>query len=75
MIDTPFLTEEKLMESIVLIMSEGNVNSIDAIIEFCNKNLIDIEDIKPLIGPSLKERIRVDAMDTGLMRKESKLEF
>ena len=71
MTNVPFLTEEKFITEIEHIVRKDGLNHIEAILEFCKKNMIDVEDIKPLIGSSLKERVRVDAMKTGLMKKET----
>lgn len=50
-------------------------NYIDTIIEYCKENYIDLEDIKSLIHPTLKEKIRAEAMHTGLMKSLGTLEF
>lgn len=50
-------------------------NYIDTIIDYCRENYIDLEDIKSLIHPTLKEKIRAEAMKVGLMKSLGTLEF
>lgn len=48
---------------------------LETVIHYCNENGIDPEAIKSLIGPQLKDRIRIDAEDSNLLKKRSSLEF
>lgn len=75
MTEVPFLTEEKFLTEIENIIRQDGLNHIEAVLAFCEKNMLDVEDLKPLIGQSLKERIRADAMNSGLMKKEAVLPF
>ncbi len=70
-----FLTEEKLIAELEELIHMEDINYLEAVIAYCDKNKLDVEDIKPLIGPTLKERIRVDAMKNGLLKREATLPF
>jgi hypothetical protein len=48
---------------------------LEAVIQYCNESSIDPEAIKSLIGPQLKDRIRIDAEESNLMKKRTSLEF
>jgi Phage late-transcription coactivator len=43
----------------------------DVIIDFCQRNDIDVESISKLITRSLKEKIRVEATDKNLLTKKA----
>lgn len=70
-----FLTEEKLIAELEEIIYMEDVNYIEAILTYCDRYKLDVEDVKSIIGPTLKERIRVDAMNAGLLKKEAVLPF
>lgn len=70
-----FLTEEKLIAELEEIIHMEDINYLEAVLTFCDRHKLDVEEIKPLIGTTLKERIRVDAMNNGLMKKEAALPF
>lgn len=60
-------------EHIERICKDGNY--IETIIEFCDENFIDLLDIKTLIHPTLKEKIRNEAIESGLLLSLGKLDF
>lgn len=64
---TEFMTEQKFLQEIKNSMKEHNTNHIEAILHFCNEHEIDVEDIKQFVGKSLKNLIRHDAENEGLM--------
>ena len=43
----------------------------EAVMKFCDENRIDVEEVLPLIGRTLKEKIRVDAENAGYMKTKS----
>lgn len=66
-----FLTEEKFMTRISELVKQKGLDHMEAVIQFCDENKIDVEDIIPLIGRTLKEKIRVDAENGGFMKTKS----
>lgn len=65
-----FLTDESFMITIERMVAQKKINHIEAVIEFCSQNSIDIEEILPLITRPLKEKIKLDAMETGMMKAQ-----
>ena len=63
-----FFTEETFMKYINVIVENKGLDHMEAVIEFCSENNLDVEDVIPLIGRSLKEKIRVDAENAGMMK-------
>ncbi len=68
-----FLTPESFMIIIETMMKDKRINHIDAVMEFCSDNEIDVEEVVPLITRPLKEKIKVDAMEAGMMKMEARL--
>lgn len=66
-----FLTEEKFMTRIQTLVKEKGLDHMEAVIQFCDENRVDVEDVIPLIGRTLKEKIRVDAENGGFMKTKS----
>ena len=58
------------IESLVQVNVE--MNYIDAIIYFCEKNSIDLESVPKLISKPLKEKIRYEAMQLNFLQKTSR---
>lgn len=68
---TEFMTEQKFLQEIKTSMKENNTNHIEAILAFCNEHELDVEDVKQFVGKSLKNLIRHDAENEGLMMSRS----
>ena len=50
-------------------------NYIDTVIEYCSKLYISLEDVKPFIHPTLKEKIKAEAISSNLMKSLGQLDF
>ena len=55
-----------------LVQTNEDMNYIDAIIHFCEKNNIDIESVPKLISKPLKEKIKCEAMELNFLKKTSR---
>lgn len=66
-----FLTEEKFMTRINELVKGKGLDHMEAVIEFCDENKIDVEEVLPLIGRTLKEKIKVDAENGGYMKTKN----
>ena len=58
------------IESLVLTVPE--MNYIDAIIHFCEKNSIDVESVPKLITKPLKEKLKSEAMELNFLKRSSR---
>jgi hypothetical protein len=45
----------------------------DAVIDYCQTNDVDIDNVGGLITPSLKEKIQLEAEDNNMMKPRGKL--
>lgn len=68
-----FLTPEKFMTIIIRMMREHNINIIEAVVMYCDKNDIDVEEVQPFIKRQMKEMIKHEAQVSGMMKRESTL--
>ena len=55
-----------------LVQTNEEMNYIDAIVYFCEKNNIDVESVPKLISKPLKEKIKYDAMELNFLKKTSR---
>jgi len=71
-IEDKFLTPSKFSLEIERIVSEENMNYIDAICYYCEINSIEVDSITKLISKPLKERLKYDAINLNFMKKTSR---
>jgi len=53
------------------IVNQKRCSYMDAVVLFCDENEIDTSTIKPLISKSLKEKIKLEAIDLKLLKEKS----
>ena len=55
-----FLTKEKFADDVEHLVLETNMNYIDAIVEYCERNGLELESVGKLVSKPLKEKLRFD---------------
>ena len=55
-----------------LVQVNKDMNYIDAVIHFCEKNNIDIESVPKLIPKPLKEKIKYEASELNFLKRSSR---
>jgi len=71
-IESKFLTPQKFAMEIEKIVAEERSNYIDAIVQYCDTNSIEVESITKLISKPLKEKLKWDATRLNFMKATSK---
>lgn len=72
-LEKKFFCPTKFAQEIeVLVKNNKDMNYIDAIIHFCEKNNIDLESVPKLISKPLKEKIKYDAMELNFLKRTSR---
>ena len=71
-INKRFVSKEKFAEDIEHLVLTTNMNYIDAIIQYCEDNEIELESVGKLISKPLKEKIKYVATELNYMKKTSK---
>jgi len=55
-----------------LVLHNNDMNYIDAIVHFCDKNGVDVESVPKLISKPLKEKIKCDAQELNFMKRTTR---
>jgi len=72
-IEDKFFCPTKFTQQIEeLVQVNEDMNYIDAIIHFCEKNNVDVESVPKLISKPLKEKIKYEAMELNFLKKTSR---
>lgn len=66
-----FLSKEKFAVDIEEIVRTSDLNYIDAIVEYCDRNGVEIEVAVKLISKPLKEKLRFDATELNYLKRTS----
>ena len=67
-----FMTAAKFSVEIENIVKEGDLNYIEAIVQFCEDKNIEMDGISKLISKPLKEKLKFDAQRLNYMKRTSK---
>lgn len=62
--------EERFTQEINNSVRMHRVSVMDAITLFCDENSMDIHDVIPLIGSTMKEKIRLDAAKRRMIKDQ-----
>ena len=73
-IEEQFLTRAKFTKLIESTVAEKKMPYMDAILQLCEKNDIDIEDIKKFISPIIKDKLEAEAMNLNYLPKKNSLD-
>jgi hypothetical protein len=72
-LESKFYCPNKFAQEIEdLVQINVEMNYIDAIVHFCEKNSLDVESIPKLISKPLKEKIKYEAMELNFLKKTSR---
>lgn len=66
------MTTARFSQDVEKVAFENNMNYIDAIVFYCEKNEIEIESVPKLISKPLKEKLKYDAQKLNYMKKTSR---
>tara|TARA_B100002019_G_scaffold284757_1_gene292842 strand:+ start:1436 stop:1720 length:285 start_codon:yes stop_codon:yes gene_type:complete len=71
LITKEFSTSTEFSQFIEKKASSGS-NYIDVLLDYCIRNEIEIESVKKLLTPSLKEKLKAEAQDLNLLKQNDK---
>ncbi len=72
-LEEKFYCPTKFAQEVEKIVQENpDVNYIDAVIIFCERNKIDLESVPKLLSKPLKEKIKFQAMELNFLKKTSR---
>ena len=67
------MTPKKISMSIEKLAKDSESSYLDALLDYCEKNSVEPEQIKPLITKSLKEKLEVNARELNFLPKVATL--
>lgn len=72
-LEKKFFCPTKFAQEIEVIVKDNEeMNYIDAIIFFCEKNKIELDSVSKLISKPLKEKIKSNAIDLNFLKRTSR---
>ena len=67
-----FISKDKFASDIEELVLNSSMNYIDAIVQYCENNSIELDTIKKLISKPLREKIKYDAMELNFLKKTTR---
>ncbi len=64
-----FLSKDKFAEDIESLVLETKMSYIDAIVQYCEDNNIEVETVNKLVSKPLKEKIRWEATELNYSKE------
>lgn len=71
-LNSKFISKDKFAEDIEALVLRTKMNYIDAIVEYCSQNEIEVESVSKLLNKPLKEKIKADATELNYLKKTSR---
>jgi len=65
-----FYTKEQFQKDIQALIELHDCTHLEAMMLFCQEKKVDTEDILPLMTPYLKNKLFIDGMSCGILKKE-----
>lgn len=74
-IEEQFLSKTKFSKLIEETVIKNRLSYMDAIIEICEQNMIDLLDVKKFISPIIKDKLEAEARALNYLPKRNTLPF
>jgi hypothetical protein len=71
-LEEKFLCSNKFAQKIETIVKDYNLSYIDAILQFCEENSVEVETIPKLLSKPLKEKLKFEATQLNFLKPTSK---
>ena len=71
-LESKFFCPSRFAQEIESLVSEQKSSYIDAIVNFCEQNNIDLESVPKLISKPLKEKLKYEATELNFLKKSSR---
>ena len=69
-----FLTKSKFSKMIEESVIDKKLSYMDAILDICEKNNIEPEDVRKFVSPIIKDKLEAEAMSLNLLPKTNSLD-
>jgi len=74
-IEEKFLNKQKFSMLIEETVLKNKISYMDAIIDVCEKNMIDLEEVRRFVSPAIKDKLEVEARNLNYLPKKNTLPF
>ena len=71
-LNSKFISKDKFAEDIERIVLNTKLNYIDAIVQYCEKNEIELDTVNKLVSRPLKEKLRAEATELNFLKRTSR---
>jgi len=71
-LNAKFISKDKFASDIEALVLKSNLNYIDAIVQYCEHNEIELDTVNKLVSKPLKEKLKVEAMDLNFLKRTSR---
>jgi len=71
-LNSKFISKDKFAADIEALVLRTKMNYIDAIVEYCSQNEIEVESVSKLLNKPLKEKVKADATELNYLKKTSR---
>ena len=71
-LNSKFISKDKFAADIEALVLRTKMNYIDAIVEYCSQNEIEVENVSKLLNKPLKEKVKADATELNYLKKTSR---
>lgn len=69
-----FLTKSSFSKLIEAAVLDKKMSYLDAILDICEKNSIEPEDVRKFVSPIIKDKLEAEAMSLNLLPKTNALD-
>ena len=73
-LEDQFLTKSKFTKLIENTVADMKIPYMDAILQVCNKNDIEPEDVRKFISPVIRDKLEAEAMDLNFLPKKNSID-
>ena len=70
-INDKFISKDKFAEDIEKMVLDRSLSYIDAIVEYCSENDIELDGVNKLVSKPLKEKLKYEATQLNFLKKTS----
>jgi hypothetical protein len=74
-IEDKFLNKQKFSMLIEETVLKDKISYMDAIIEVCERNNIELEEVKKFVSPAIKDKLEAEARQLNYLPKLNSLPF
>jgi len=71
-LESKFFCPSRFAQEIESLVTEQKTSYIDAIVNFCEQNNIDLESVPKLISKPLKEKLKCEATELNFLKRSSR---